>query len=88
MEKKKMNVKKTKNVNKGKTKEVEVTKKCERDKRNLIVGLLYLICSFLWFIGGAAKMIVSESYIVDLILGLVWLILSYIYFVKFKNSNK
>ena len=65
-----------------------VKDKPEADKRYLIVGILYLICGLIWIVGGACKLMVKESYVVDIILGIIWLGLSFIYFKRYNKDKK
>ena len=89
MGKKKVNNKKTvEKKNTIKPVEQKEEKVVEKEKRYLIIGLLYLVCGFLWFIGGATKMAVKESYLIDIILGVVLLILSCFYFIRYRKGNK
>lgn len=57
-------------------------------KKDLIFGLLYLVCSFLWIGGGVSKIIIKESYLLDMVFGILLLILAIIYLVKYKKRKK
>ena len=73
---------------KNNQKEVIKKKEVIKEKRYLIIGVLYLGCALLWIIGGACKLMVKESYLLDIILGLVLLALSFIYFKKYNSGRK
>ena len=88
MEKKKVKKTNTKKVVMKEEPVKEIKNKEIRDKRYLIIGILYLVCCFLWVIGAAEKIMVGEKYIIDILLGTLWLILSAIYFARYRKGKK
>ncbi len=65
-------------------KKVEIKK----EKKYFIIGLLYLICGFLWINFGIYRIMLKETYIFDLIIGIILVVLAIYYYMKYKKNEK
>ena len=61
----------------------EEVKSEKHNKKYLIIAILYLLCSIIWFTGSISKLLIEESYKFDIIVSILLLIASCIYFVFF-----
>ena len=62
---------------------VNEEKKVKGNKRYLIIGLLYFMCSVIWFTGSISKLMIQVSYKFDILVSIILLLAACSYFVCF-----